>query len=151
MRFTLIKQQKLTQLIYLITLLRICIIICRGFAQAAVICYFLFMLSTNVDGYFEKQELPTQYTARNIAILVQTVVRGLAYLATFIFGANAVGLGLLGTAIVVAPDWVNNWEKPRDRESQRLPKVKVTDDIFTLRRAFKEAEEMGRRNAEKQD
>ena len=43
------------------------------------------------------QTLPEQYTARNIAVLVQTVVRGLTYLITFIFGANA--LGLSGEAV----------------------------------------------------
>lgn len=124
-------------------------LLCSGFAQAAVICYFLYLLSTNVDAYFAKQDLPTQYTARNIAILIQTVGRGLVYLATFIFGANAVGVGALGLALVVAPEWVNSGGRPQGRKEEKLPDVKITDDIFTLRRAFKEAEEMGRRNAEK--
>ncbi len=57
-----------------------------------MICYLLFQLTQLVDGYFEAKALPEQYTARNIAVLVQTVVRGLAYLLTFIFGANALGL-----------------------------------------------------------
>ena len=123
----------------------------RGFAQAAVICYLLSLLSSSVDDFFSRQELPTQYTARNIAILIQTVVRGLAYLATFIFGANAVGLASLGTALVVAPDWVKATERGREVvKKEKLPDVKVTDDIFSLRRAFKEAEEMGRRSAERE-
>jgi hypothetical protein len=63
-----------------------------GAAQAGVICYLLYLLSTKVDGYFDAQQLPSQYTARNVAVLIQTVVRGLAYLITFIFGANAAGL-----------------------------------------------------------
>lgn len=48
-----------------------------------------------MDAYFDRQTLPdayTQYTAHNIAVLVQTVGRGLVYLITFIFGANALGL-----------------------------------------------------------
>lgn len=59
------------------------------------------------------------------------------------------GLASLGIALVVAPDWVNNGSQNRRKEEQKLPKVKVTDDIMSLRRAFKEAEEMGRRSAEK--
>ena len=65
---------------------------CSGAAQAGVICYLLFLLTQAVDGYFATKPLPEQYTAHNIAVLLQTVVRGLAYLLTFIFGANAVGL-----------------------------------------------------------
>ena len=118
-----------------------------GFAQAGVICYLLYLLSTATDSFFASRELPTQYTARNIAILIQTVVRGLAYLITFIFGANAIGLASLGVALIVAPDWVEseNGRSMAVRKGQPdLPKVKVTDDIFAIRRAFKEAEEMGR-------
>ncbi|KAL4534899.1 hypothetical protein Ndes2526A_g05764 [Nannochloris sp. 'desiccata'] len=122
-----------------------------GVAQAGTICYLLFLLSTSVDGYFQQQDLPSQYTARNITVLIQTVSRGLVYLATFIFGANAVGLASLGIALIVAPDWVNNGPQSQKKQEQKLPKVNITDDIFTLRRAFKEAEEMGRRNAEKEN
>ena len=41
---------------------------------------------------FDRQAMPDQFTARNITVTVRTITRGLAYLATFIFGANAVGL-----------------------------------------------------------
>ena len=60
-----------------------------------MICYLFFQASTGVDAFFDRQALPdinTQYTAHNITVLVQTVCRGLVYLITFIFGANAVGL-----------------------------------------------------------
>lgn len=48
-----------------------------------------------MDAFFDRQTLPdpvSQYTAHNIAVLVQTVSRGLVYLITFIFGANTLGL-----------------------------------------------------------
>lgn len=121
-----------------------------GFAQASVICYLLYILSTTIDGFFDKQTLPQQYTARNIAVLVQTVVRGLSYLATFIFGANAVGLAALGVALVVAPEWVESSEQQKKSTAERLPKVSVTDDIMSIRRAFREAEQMGKKTAKKE-
>lgn len=68
---------------------------CSGAAQAGIICWFLFQASRGVDAFFDRQSLPdpvTQYTAHNIAVLVQTVSRGLVYLITFIFGANTLGL-----------------------------------------------------------
>jgi hypothetical protein len=60
-----------------------------------VIAVLLFQASSAVDAYFDNQAIPdiyTQYTAHNVAVLVQTVGRGLVYLLTFIFGANALGL-----------------------------------------------------------
>jgi len=57
-----------------------------------VICFLLFQVCGLVDGYFDRQELPDQYTARNITVTLRTVARGLAYLLTFLFGANCVGL-----------------------------------------------------------
>ena len=52
----------------------------------------LYLLSTNVDNYFEGQALPNQLTARNITITVRTIARGLSYLLTFLFAANTIGL-----------------------------------------------------------
>jgi len=57
-----------------------------------VICFLLFQVCGLVDGYFDRQDLPDQFTARNITVTLRTVVRGLAYLLTFLFGANCVGL-----------------------------------------------------------
>jgi len=71
-----------------------------GATQAGVICFLLFQVCGLVDGYFDRQELPDQYTARNITVTLRTVARGLAYLLTFLFGANCVGLS--GLAIQMA-------------------------------------------------
>jgi hypothetical protein len=112
--------------------------------QAGVICYVLYLGTTAVDGFVDKQPLPTGYTAHNIAVLVQTVVRGLAYLLTFIFGANCVGLGALGVQVLLFPDSVQEGAAPR-RARDTLPKVSVTSDFADIKRAFKAAEEQGRR------
>ncbi len=64
----------------------------RGAAQAGGLAYGMWLVSTGVDAYFDRQALPNQYTVRNITVTIRTVTQGLAYLATFIFGANAVGL-----------------------------------------------------------
>ncbi len=65
---------------------------CRGALQAGFFTYLLFLFSTSISTYFGRQELPDQYTAKNITVTIRTAVGGLAYLATFIFGANALGL-----------------------------------------------------------
>ena len=48
--------------------------------------------------------LSIQYTARNIAVTLRTVGRGLAYLLTFIFAANAAGLAGLAVQLVFYPE-----------------------------------------------
>lgn len=77
-----------------------------------MICFLLYQLTQVVDSYFLAKPLPEQYTARNIAVLVQTVVRGLAYLITFIFGANALGLtGEGGAAWAGWEPWREHWRR----------------------------------------
>jgi len=118
-----------------------------GVAQAGTICFGFYMLSRFVDDYFVHQELPDQYTARNVTLLIQSVVRGLVYLVTFIFGANATGWAALAVQLVVDPEGVDRgFEGERVvKKKEVLPKVKISDDIGSLRRAFKEAERMGER------
>ena len=65
---------------------------CRAAVQAGGFAYLLFLFSQGIDGYFEGQAMPDQYTAHNITVTIRTIVRGLSYLCTFIFAANAVGL-----------------------------------------------------------
>jgi hypothetical protein len=117
-----------------------------GVAQAGTICFGFYLLSRVVDDYFLHQDLPAQYTARNVTLLIQSVVRGLVYLITFIFGANATGLAALAVQMVVDPEGVDRGLDQRvPKKKEVLPKVKVTDDIGSLRRAFKEAERMGQK------
>ncbi|PSC73526.1 hypothetical protein C2E20_3519 [Micractinium conductrix] len=123
-----------------------------GATQAGLIAWFLFQACTAVDAYFDRQTLPdayTQYTAHNIAVLVQTVGRGLVYLITFIFGANALGLAGLTIQLLLFPESAQEGG-PRKRRADPLPKLNVTDNIYDLRRAFAEAERMGKQQAEKE-
>lgn len=120
-----------------------------GVAQAGTICFLFYLLSKVVDDYFAHQDLPLQYTARNITLLIQSVVRGLVYLITFIFGANATGLAALAIQLVVDPDGVDRGLDQPKPKREILPKVKVTDDLGSIKRAFKEAERMGQKDAGK--
>lgn len=108
-------------------------------------------MSTAVDDYFARQSIPDQYTARNITLLIQSVVRGLVYLAVGIFGANATGLAALGIQLIVNPDGVDKTFSVGKTTSpqEKLPSVKVTDNIADIKRAFREAENMAKRENSK--
>lgn len=120
-----------------------------GVAQAGTICFLFYLLSRVVDDYFAHQDLPSQYTAQNITLLIQSVVRGLVYLVTFIFGANATGLAALSIQLVIDPEGVDRGLDQPKPKKEALPKVKVTDDMGSIKRAFKEAERMGKENTNK--
>jgi len=117
-----------------------------GAAQAAFICTLLFQGCKVVDAFFDGQTLPTQYTAHNIAVLVQTVVRGLAYLLTFIFGANALGLSALTLQLIMFPDSLEEEGRVVSKD-EPLPRVALTDDIFAIRKAFELADRQGKAKA----
>ena len=98
-----------------------------GVAQAGTICFGFYMLSRLVDDFFLHQDIPSQYTARNVTLLIQSVVRGLVYLVTFIFGANATGLAALAIQLIVDPEGVDRGlDQTPKKKKEVLPKVKVT-------------------------
>ena len=66
-----------------------------GAVQAGAIAVGLFIFTSKVESAISIQALPDAYTARNMAVTVRTIIIGLLYLVTFIFSANAVGLGVL--------------------------------------------------------
>ena len=64
----------------------------------------LYALCVRIDAFFDGAGLPDGYTQRNIAVTLRTISRGLSYLLTFIYAANAVGLGGLAVQLVFYPD-----------------------------------------------
>lgn len=64
----------------------------------------LYTLCVRIDAFFDGAGLPDGYTQRNIAVTLRTISRGLSYLLTFIYAANAVGLGGLAVQLVFYPD-----------------------------------------------
>ena len=73
-------------------------------ATVGAISVVLFVLSSKIDGYISSIELPDQYTVRQVSVTLKTIVVGLSYLACFIYGANTLGLFLLGVDMVVNPE-----------------------------------------------
>ena len=92
--------------------------------------------------------------ARNISITVRTILLGLSWLATFVFCANAVGLFGLSVQMLLFPDSIRDDEEDRARRraaamaaGPQLPKITVRANAEDMKRAFKEAERLGKREA----
>ena len=75
---------------------------CFQGAGLAVLCAAAFWaFTTFVEGAFDSAAPSDQYAVRNVTGTLRSIVTGLGYLATFLFGANAIGLSGLGLQILV--------------------------------------------------
>jgi hypothetical protein len=122
-----------------------------GAAQAGGIGFGLFIFSSKMTAIIGQQSLPDAYTARNITVTVRTILQGLTWLATFIFCTNAVGLFGLFVQMSLFPDSLREDEEDRaarkaarDAQGPQLPKVAITANPSDVRRAFDQAERMGK-------
>jgi hypothetical protein len=74
---------------------------CFQGAGLAVLCAAAFWaFTTFVEGAFDSAAPSDQYAVRNVTGTLRSIVTGLGYLATFLFGANAIGLSGLGLQIL---------------------------------------------------
>lgn len=113
-------------------------------AQACAIAAVLYYLSTSLDAAMVAKGLPDTYTARQITVTVRTIISGLAYLATFIFAANGLGLTALTVKLLVVGD-DEPAAKPKPRKPKdTLPKVGLTSDLEDVMKAFDEVSSVER-------
>ncbi|XP_059301196.1 uncharacterized protein LOC132053263 [Lycium ferocissimum] len=65
-----------------------------GGLTAGVIALLLYKFTTTVEASLNRQTLSDSFSVRQITITIRTIINGICYLATFIFGINSVGLFL---------------------------------------------------------
>eukprot|EP00892_Ulva_mutabilis_P007379 jgi/Ulvmu1/5012/UM021_0029.1 len=115
-----------------------------GAAQALGIASGLYFFATKMDGVLLSSPLPEQYTVRNMAVTVRTVLRGLVYLATFIFAANGVGLSALGLKLLIFGDEEDAPASDSTPIPKDIPKVGLNSNLDDVMRAFDEASDATR-------
>lgn len=119
-----------------------------GAAQAAVIGYGLWIFSTKVDAAMDATVLPDQYTARNISITVKTIIRGISYLATFVFAANAIGLAALTVKLLLFGD--DETVPAATKPLARGPSIRLDSDVEDVIAAFDKASKPRARDQDQQ-
>ncbi|KAL2496435.1 hypothetical protein Fot_40192 [Forsythia ovata] len=72
-----------------------------GGLTAGVIAVILYKFTTTIESSLNRQTLPDNFSVRQITITIRTIVNGLCYLATFVFGINSVGLILYSTQLAI--------------------------------------------------
>ncbi|XP_051114501.1 uncharacterized protein LOC127240090 [Andrographis paniculata] len=65
-----------------------------GALIAAAFGILLYKFTANIEYALNRQTLSDNYSVRQITITIRTIINGLCYLATFVFGFNSLGLFL---------------------------------------------------------
>ncbi|KAK4363964.1 hypothetical protein RND71_015322 [Anisodus tanguticus] len=65
-----------------------------GGLTAGVIALLLYKFTTTIEASLNRQALSDSFSVRQITITIRTIINGICYLATFVFGINSVGLFL---------------------------------------------------------
>lgn len=127
-------------------------------AQALAIAAVLYYIASSLDTAMSTVDLPDQYTVRTIAVTLRTIVTGLAYLATFIFAANGVGLAALTVKLAIygddeVPSEANASQSEKAAEKPRIPdsvpNVNLTSHPQDVMRALDEVSDLSRYKKDK--
>ncbi|CAM0945733.1 unnamed protein product [Alopecurus aequalis] len=63
-----------------------------GGVAAGVIALFLYKFATTIEASLNRQTISDNFSVRQITVTIRTIINGLCYLATFVFGINGLGL-----------------------------------------------------------
>lgn len=88
-----------------------------GAISAGVISLILYKFATIIEAGLSRQTISEDFSARQITITVRTIINGLTYLATFIFGLNSVGLFLYSGQLVLESFTGGATEKETENKS----------------------------------
>ncbi|XVF18770.1 hypothetical protein REPUB_Repub11eG0052000 [Reevesia pubescens] len=72
-----------------------------GSIAAGVIALILYKFTTAIEASLNRQMISDNFSVRQITITVRTIVNGICYLATFVFGINSLGLFLYSGQLAI--------------------------------------------------
>lgn len=72
-----------------------------GGLSAGVIAFILYKFTLTIEAALNRQTISDNFSVRQITITIRTIVNGLCYLATFIFGINSIGLFLYSGQLAI--------------------------------------------------
>ncbi|CAI0409202.1 unnamed protein product [Linum tenue] len=72
-----------------------------GGISAGVIALILYKFATTIEASLNRQTISDNFSVRQITITIRTIINGLCYLATFVFGLNSVGLILYSAQLTM--------------------------------------------------
>ncbi|KAI5662484.1 hypothetical protein M9H77_21807 [Catharanthus roseus] len=101
-----------------------------GALTAGAIAFILYNFTTTVEAALDRQTLSDNFSVRQITITIRTIINGLCYLATFVFGINSVGLFLYSGQLAINSfmDDSNELKNGEDQVLDSSASSKVPED-----------------------
>ncbi|KAJ4726375.1 Transmembrane protein [Melia azedarach] len=90
-----------------------------GAISAGVIALILYKFTTTVEAALNRQTVSDNFSVRQITITIRTIVNGLCYLATFVFGINSIGLFLYSGQLVLNSFMEDSNSNETDKEGEQ--------------------------------
>ncbi|QCD86578.1 hypothetical protein DEO72_LG3g1102 [Vigna unguiculata] len=101
-----------------------------GAVIAGGIALLLYRFTTSIEASLSRQILSDHFSVRQITITLRTIINGLCYLATFVYGINSVGLFLYSGQLAI--DNIGNEIERKMIEQQHLSTAPVENNTTKL-------------------
>ncbi|KAF7822674.1 DUF3082 domain-containing protein [Senna tora] len=98
-----------------------------GGISAGIIALILYKFTTTIEAALNRQTISDNYSVRQITITVRTIVNGLCYLATFVFGINSIGLFLYSGQLAINSFMEDSTEKKAESKSESESESQKTE------------------------
>ncbi|KAK6934218.1 Protein of unknown function DUF3082 [Dillenia turbinata] len=90
-----------------------------GAFSAGVIALILYKFTITIEAALNRQAISDNYSVRQITITIRTIINGLCYLATFVFGANSLGLFLYSGQLALNSFFGNSSEDNKNEGKEQ--------------------------------
>ncbi|KAJ7948698.1 Transmembrane protein [Quillaja saponaria] len=106
-----------------------------GGISAGVIALILYRFTTTIEAALNRQTISDNLSVRQITLTIRTIINGLCYLATFVFGINSVGLFLYSGQLAInsfMEDDTNQETESKGTEESGISAVESPTDTSEL-------------------
>ncbi|KAL5211845.1 hypothetical protein ABZP36_022692 [Zizania latifolia] len=103
-----------------------------GGIAAGVIALILYKFTTTIEAALNRQTISDSFSVRQITITVRTIINGICYLATFVFGINSVGLILYALQLTFASITGDDPSSSAEQISEQTNTVASSDSSTSL-------------------
>ncbi|KAI4322978.1 hypothetical protein L6164_022623 [Bauhinia variegata] len=92
-----------------------------GGISAGIIAIILYKFTTTIEASLNRQTISDNFSVRQITITIRTIINGLCYLATFVFGINSIGLFLYSAQLAINSFMEGSTEEETESKSSEQP------------------------------
>ncbi|KAL5736421.1 hypothetical protein ACOSP7_030908 [Xanthoceras sorbifolium] len=90
-----------------------------GGLTAGVIALILYKFTTTIEAALNRQTISDSFSVRQITITIRTIINGICYLATFVFGINSIGLLLYAGQLTINSFMEDSSDKETENKGEQ--------------------------------